>query len=61
MWTNCTGRGVLSEVRVLLRIIIVLLRMVYNLKLMNCFHKITLSIFQTSIFQTTVDYGQLKL
>lgn len=39
-----------------LRIIIVLLRMVYNLKLMNCFQK-----FAVSIFQTTVGYGQLKL
>lgn len=59
MWTNCTGRGrgrVSSEVRVFLRIIIVLLRMVYNLKLMNCFQEFTFS-----IFQTTVDNGQLKL
>lgn len=45
-----------SEVRVFLRIIIVLLRMVYNLKLMNCFQEFTFS-----IFQTTVDNGQLKL
>lgn len=50
------GERVSSEVRVLLRIIIVLLRMVYNLKLMNCFQK-----FAVSIFQTTVGYGQLKL
>lgn len=60
MWTNCTGRGrrgrVSSEVRVLLRIIIVLLRMVYSLKLMNGFQK-----FAVSIFQTTVGYGQLRL
>lgn len=50
------GGRVSSEVRVLLRIIIVLLRMVYNLKLMNGFQKLAVS-----IFQTTVGYGQLKL